>query len=176
MEEQQAIKYINDLKYPIQERVILHDVSFVDEAHNKAMKIERLQSKAPPFRRPTPIEESASDVRVQSSPAMVDRPPVHQSTNTSASTPLTTIIVAAKNKENPYAKPVIGKCYKCGVPEHRSNECFKRKQVNIADYRDEGEWVAIEEASDSDFVEEYGDHVSRVVQILLCNQNFPGTT
>ena len=42
MEEQQTAKYINDLKYPIQERVIFHDEFSVDEAHNKAMKIERL--------------------------------------------------------------------------------------------------------------------------------------
>ena len=40
--EQQATKYINGLKYPIQEHVILHDVFSIDEAHNKAMKIERL--------------------------------------------------------------------------------------------------------------------------------------
>ena len=42
MEEQQAAKYISGLKYPIQERVILHDVFSVDEVYNKALKIERL--------------------------------------------------------------------------------------------------------------------------------------
>ena len=39
MEEQQAAKFISDLKYPIQEHVILHDVFSVDET-NKALKIE----------------------------------------------------------------------------------------------------------------------------------------
>ena len=38
-EEQQATKYISGLKYSIQERVILHDVFSVDEAHNKALKM-----------------------------------------------------------------------------------------------------------------------------------------
>jgi len=49
-EEQQAAKYINGLKYSIQERVIFHDVFSVDEAHNKAMKIKRLQNRALPFK------------------------------------------------------------------------------------------------------------------------------
>jgi len=48
--EQQTAKYISKLKYLIQERVILHDVFSIDEAYNKAMKIERLYSTAPPFR------------------------------------------------------------------------------------------------------------------------------
>jgi len=54
-DEQQAAKYISGIKYPIQEHVILYDVFSVDEAHNKALKIERLQSRTPPFRYPTPI-------------------------------------------------------------------------------------------------------------------------
>jgi len=39
-EEQQATKYINGLKYSIQNHVILHDVFSADEAHNKTLKIE----------------------------------------------------------------------------------------------------------------------------------------
>ena len=61
----------------------------------------------------------------------------------------TTNPVAVKSKENPYTKPSIGKCYRRGEPRHRSNECPKRKQVNIADYGDEDEGVRIEDASDS---------------------------
>ena len=73
-------------------------------------------------------------------------------------------LAAAKSKENPYIEPGVGKCYKCGEPEHRSNECLKRKQVNMAaDYGDEDEGVMIKDASDSDFAEEYGDHVACVV-------------
>jgi len=48
--EQQTAKYISGLKYPIQERIILHDVFSVDEAHNKAMKIERLRSRTLPLK------------------------------------------------------------------------------------------------------------------------------
>jgi len=42
MEEQHISKYINELKYSIQECVIIQEVSFIDEAQNKALKIERL--------------------------------------------------------------------------------------------------------------------------------------
>ena len=103
---------------------------------------------------------------------MVGRLPVHQLNNTFALAPSTTIITVIKSKGNSYSKSGIDKCYRCGETGHRSNECPKMKQANIADYRDEGEGVMIEEASDSDFAQEHGDHVARVVQKLLCNQNF----
>ena len=38
MMKEQAAKYISDIKYTIQERVILHDVFSVDEAHNKSLR------------------------------------------------------------------------------------------------------------------------------------------
>ena len=63
----------------------------------------------------------------------------------------------------------------CEEPGHRSNECLKRKQVNIANYRDEG-GVVIEEAIESDFAEEHGDHVACVIQKLLCNHKISDTT
>ena len=49
-EEQVVAKYIKGLKYSIQEKVVIHTVYSVDEAHNMALKVERLSSKALPFR------------------------------------------------------------------------------------------------------------------------------
>jgi len=43
----------------------------------------------------------------------------------------------AKDKENSYAKPVVGDCYRCGEPKHKYYELPKRKQVNMADYEEE---------------------------------------
>ena len=43
-------KYISSLKYPIQKCVILYNIFSVDEVYNKAMKIERLQNRATPFK------------------------------------------------------------------------------------------------------------------------------
>jgi len=60
-DEHQTAKYIIMLKYPIQDRVILHDVFSVDEAHNKTIKIERLKSKALPFK--SVAEKTSSSIR-----------------------------------------------------------------------------------------------------------------
>ena len=46
-------------------------------------------------------------------------------------------LTVAKGKENSYINPQIGKCYMCGEPGHKSNECLKRRQVNMADYEGE---------------------------------------
>jgi len=81
------------------------------------------------------------------------------------SAPGTTTTVAARSKENPYINFGFGKCYRCGEPGNRSNEHPKRKQVNVVDYGDEDGGVAIEDARDSDFVEEHGDPIACVVQI-----------
>jgi len=56
-DEQQTAKYISELKYPIQKRMILRGVFSIDDVCNKAMKIERLHIRAPPFRRLLSIEE-----------------------------------------------------------------------------------------------------------------------
>ena len=41
--------------------------------------------------------------------------------------------------------------YRCGEPRHRSNECTKRKQVNLANYKDDGEEeVEIEDLDEID--------------------------
>ena len=60
-EEQQTAKYIHELNYPIQEYVAIQDVFSVDEAQNKAMKIESLRSGDPPCRRPLSIGEPIGD-------------------------------------------------------------------------------------------------------------------
>jgi len=95
MEEQQATKYINGLKYIIPECVILHDVFSIVEAHNKVLKIEDYKAALS-----TSIKKSASDIRVQPSSTMVDLPPTRQSTNASALAPAIIVNAAAKCKEN----------------------------------------------------------------------------
>ena len=62
-EEQQTAKYIHRLKYPIQERVALQDLYSIDKAQNKAMKVERLQNKALPFK--NAAERTSGGTRTQ---------------------------------------------------------------------------------------------------------------
>ena len=106
---------------------------------------------------------------------MVDQSPTQLTVKISVLALATAITTSTKSKENSYTKPEIDKCYRCGEPRHRSNECPKRKEV-VANYGDEDEVVIIEDASDSDFLEEHGDPVACVVQKLLCNQKIPGIT
>ena len=68
--------------------------------------------------------------------------------------PATAAAPTIKDKENSYAKPGVGKCYRCGEPEYMSNECPKRRPVNMTDYEDEDEVLIEIEPEDSDFVEE----------------------
>jgi len=49
----------------------------IDEAQNKTLKSERLQNRAPLFRRPILIEKSSSYAEAQSSCTMVDQPAAH---------------------------------------------------------------------------------------------------
>nr|GLL31143.1 uncharacterized protein LOC109163967 [Ipomoea trifida] len=67
---------------------------------------------------------------------------------------------------NPYAKPMTGKCFKCGEPGHRSNECRARRSINLIEENEEDE-DGREESYIEEIVEEDGEHVSCVVQRLL---------
>jgi len=119
-DEQQTTKYISRLKYPIQERVILHDMFSVDEAHNKTMKIERLHNRVSPFRRSMLLEDPLGGEGIQPSSTTVGQPPTQQTVKAPVSAPTTTTTAAVKSKENPYTKPGVDKCYRCGEPGHRS--------------------------------------------------------
>ena len=76
---------------------------------------------------------------MQQSSTSVDRPPAHKATNGPTTNLVTAVAPTTKGKENPYTKPGVGKCYKCGESGYKSNECPRRREVNTADYEDEDE-------------------------------------
>nr|GLL39739.1 uncharacterized protein LOC109163967 [Ipomoea trifida] len=67
---------------------------------------------------------------------------------------------------NPYAKPFVGKCFKCGETGHRSNECRARRSVNLIE-ENTGEEDEEFHEEDVEVAEEVGEHLSFVVQRLL---------
>jgi len=130
-----------------------------------------LRSRAPPSKHPLSIEEPVGDYKVLSSSTTTGQPVQPPA---KASTSIPTINPAiAKSKDNPYTKSGVGKCYRCGKPGHRSNECPKRRPVNVAGYEEEYNVLIEIEPEDSDFAEKHGDLVTCVIQIVLCRQKIP---
>ena len=62
--------------------------------------------------------------------------------------------VPTKNN-NPYTKSFNAKCYRCGEVGHRSNECPKRKAVNVVEKDDD---VAEDEVCEPDGDDDYQDY------------------
>ena len=110
-EEQQTVKYIHRLNWPIQECVAIQDMFYVDEAQNKAMKIERLQNRAPPSRHSLSIEEPVGNDEVPPSFTTTGQPIV-QSPAKSLYIDTNNNPNDRKSKDNPYTKHGVGKCYR----------------------------------------------------------------
>jgi len=69
----------------------------------------------------------------------------------------------------------VGKCYKCSEPKHKSNECSKRRQVNMKDYEERDDMLIETELEDFDFIEEHGDPITCIIQKVLCSHKNPDT-
>ena len=134
--------------------MILHNIFSIDEVHNKAIKIERLQNRASPFK--SVAKKTWGSIRTQQSFTSSDRPPTHKATGAPTANPVMTAAPATMSKENPNTKPGIGKCYRCDEIGHKSNECPRRRQVNMAYYECEDEVKIDTESEDSDFAEKHG--------------------
>nr|GMC60080.1 Zinc finger, CCHC-type [Ipomoea batatas] len=171
--EQQTARYINGLRFNIREKMSLTPIWSVDEAYNMAIRAEDFLTQSNQRRTystPKPVTtQSPHDVTsVQTAPPS-SQPVLASDTGSSKNQRQKqgNDVPARNSMSNPYARPMTGKCFKCGEPGHRSNECRARKAVNLVDGRtDEG---GDEEYIEEDFevAEENGEHVSFVVRRLL---------
>ena len=74
------------------------------------------------------------------------------------------------NNNNPYNKPGPLKCFRCNEPGHRSNECPKRKSVNVVE-REEEETCDNEVLCGPDNVDDFEHEVyTCVVRKLMLSQ------
>ncbi|KAJ9554084.1 hypothetical protein OSB04_018129 [Centaurea solstitialis] len=130
-EGQKVARYISGLKSSIQEKIGLQTAWTVAEASNLAMKAELI---------------------------VVTHPSPRNSDPPRTTTPAKPTI---PKPANPYAKPTGSKCFRCGEPGHRSNECNQRRTTTLVE-KDQNEEEG--EYDDLDFVEE--DLEEKVVCVL----------
>ena len=77
---------------------------------------------------------------------------------------------------NPYIKSGGFKCYRCGQPGHRSNECSQRKPVNLVGMDNEDNYEhgdsddESEELEGAEIAEKEGERVNCVIQRVMCSE------
>ncbi|XP_042488832.1 uncharacterized protein LOC122068982 [Macadamia integrifolia] len=170
-EDQQVARYINGLRYVVQDRMALQTVWSVDEAQSLALWVERTLSR--PSTRGSrydmdkgkqPMSESgktsapmqrqpvAPEGRVPAKGGEVSRPTLKP---TSAPAP----------SKGPYGRAEPLKCYRCGEPGHRSNACPQRRSVNMVEgiMSDDSDL----DGADFEMAEEEGEGVSCIIRRLL---------
>ena len=78
---------------------------------------------------------------------------------------------------NPYAKSFGVKCYRCSEVGHRSNECPKRKAVNVVEKSDDVLKEEVCEPYEDDDCEDYeGDEYTCVVRKFMLSQKYEDDT
>lgn len=105
-------------------------------------------------------------------------PPQHEATTNQEWVPVktynqSTLTISNNHPHNPYAKPTLGKCFKCNQVGHKSSDCSLRKMANMTD-----EIKKEEEENDPEtfaklnkekimVARDEGDYINYVVQKVL---------
>nr|GMD29227.1 transposon Ty3-I Gag-Pol polyprotein [Ipomoea batatas] len=143
--EQQTARYLNGLGFNIRERMALAPVWTVDEAYNMALRAEELlsqatsrkQSMAAPTRNTTEANSQRTAPNQNFVPSLSNNSQEAVGNNSKFQRKKGGEISSKGIAPNPYARPMTGKCFKCGEPGHRSNECRATKYVNMVEEQDE---------------------------------------
>nr|GEU53316.1 bZIP transcription factor 60 [Tanacetum cinerariifolium] len=138
-----------------------------DDAYNLAIRAKNQLAKSSILIKSVPSVDPSSQHTTRISSIDIGKQVVSTNTTTTKTT-------------NPYARPVMGKCFKCGVPGHRSNDCRANgRKVNLTLRDDEfgngGETNTSDEDVDAEICHpEGGDYPSReysahsfVIQCIL---------
>ncbi|KAG8383197.1 hypothetical protein BUALT_Bualt05G0159500 [Buddleja alternifolia] len=129
-DNQQVARFIGGLRMNIQDQMALHNVWTLDEAVNLAQKIENQFSRQPIRTQPNRFNPETSQKNPTPTPPQNPR---NQTLITRNQTRPPATPNPNRQNNNPYAKPFGDKCYKCGEPGHRSNECRSNKRANVVE-------------------------------------------
>ncbi|KAG6747366.1 hypothetical protein POTOM_049769 [Populus tomentosa] len=139
---QQVARFVGGLRMNIQDRVSMHTIYSLTEAINLATKAEaqldRTRSTGMPRSPIESIQTTAPKGRFPSNPL----PPLSnfaRGPSSSRTQVTTTGVVPPEAPRNPYSRPASDKCYRCGQPGHRSNQCPKRGAVHLIEPGEETE-------------------------------------
>ncbi|XP_057791898.1 uncharacterized protein LOC131008818 [Salvia miltiorrhiza] len=123
-EGQQISRYIHGLKPTIREKIGCQVILTLSEAQNMAQRAESMG-----FRSYYGREENRRNFGETNKP--------NSNLEVASSSNKRDIVVKEnikKQSENPYAKPTGDKCYRCHEIGHRSNNCPKRRPVNMTEH------------------------------------------
>nr|GMD01401.1 zf-CCHC domain-containing protein [Ipomoea batatas] len=160
--------------YPAQQREYYRPKT-VDEAYNMALRAEELlsqatsrkQSMAAPTRNTTEANSQRTAPNQNFVPSLSNNSQEAVGNNSKFQRKKGGEISSKGIAPNPYARPKTGKCFKCGEPGHRSNECRARKYVNMVEEQDEFDEEGDINEGEVEVAEEVGEHLNCVVQRLL---------
>ncbi|GJV37345.1 hypothetical protein Tco_1409822 [Tanacetum coccineum] len=131
-DSQQVARFNNGLRYDIQAIVSLQTTWTIDEGVRIALKAEQTIIKqgigSSMYKTKSDTNQSSGDAQVDHSKSThkVDGEKKKRMTTT------TSTHAVSKSSNNPYARLVGIKCYRCQEVSHTSNQCQATKRVNLA--------------------------------------------
>ncbi|KAK3005274.1 hypothetical protein RJ639_016461 [Escallonia herrerae] len=156
-EPQQVMRYVSGLRSAIQEKLSLLPIYTLDEAYNVAIKAENQLTRLPAYSRgnnsiaASPRNKPLTETSSNNQPVTKNQPVVKSQLATRFPQTNQPITNPTATRNNPYARPFTGKCYKCGEQGHRSDLCraaMDRGKVNLATREVELEGMTEDEKAD----------------------------
>lgn len=152
-ESQQVTRYISGLRLEIQDRISLVPVYTLDDAYNLAIRAESQLAKSTRGNSISTRYKNVSSFgqasqRAESSYHVAKGSALDKRKQTASTS------VPVNKQSNPYAQPVSGKCFKCGVLGHRSSDCRAAEgKVNLTSRENESDEEAPSERSIDEEIE-----------------------
>ncbi|XP_022138328.1 uncharacterized protein LOC111009540 isoform X2 [Momordica charantia] len=173
-EDYKIARFVDGLREDIQDQMDIQPIHLLTDAIVMATKIEdkkrlRTPARRTPWDKPSISKTATTDtgkpLQIGTTSASTTKPP----DDPAKSSPFKTPDTSSKRGTNPYIRPTLGKCFRCGQVDHLSNECPQRRALALVDQDDLLETdIDLPTEDDPTYVEpDEGDLLSCVVQKVL---------